>query len=51
LPPFDKALKDDYAIKAENSFGAAEENPKILKCIDSVKTGLFSKKTSKYGMY
>ncbi|MDR3222124.1 MAG: molybdopterin molybdenumtransferase MoeA [Methanobrevibacter sp.] len=49
LPPFDKALKDGYAMKAEDSFGATEENPKILKCVDSVKAGSFSKKTIKNG--
>ncbi|MDR2624674.1 MAG: molybdopterin molybdenumtransferase MoeA [Methanobrevibacter sp.] len=49
LPPFDKALKDGYAIKSEDSFGTAEENPKILKCIDTVEAGSFSKKTVKKG--
>lgn len=39
LPPFDKVLKDGYAIKAENSFGATEESPKKLKNIDSIGAG------------
>ncbi|MDR2545375.1 MAG: molybdopterin molybdenumtransferase MoeA [Methanobrevibacter sp.] len=49
LPIFDRALKDGYAIKSEDSFGANEENPKILNCIDKVEAGSFSKKTIKTG--
>ncbi|MDR1820519.1 MAG: molybdopterin molybdenumtransferase MoeA [Methanobrevibacter sp.] len=49
LPMFDKALKDGYAIKSEDSFEASEENPKILNCVDMVEAGSFSKKTIKTG--
>lgn len=49
LPPFDKVLKDGYAIKAEDSFGASEENPKKLKIIDSIGAGTSSKKTLEKG--
>lgn len=45
LPPFNRSLKDGFALKSEASFGASEENPKILKCIDSVEAGSFSDKT------
>jgi molybdopterin molybdotransferase len=30
-PPFDRAAMDGYAIRGENSFGAAPRNPAILK--------------------
>jgi molybdopterin biosynthesis enzyme len=33
---FDKTTKDGYAIKSEDIFGASEDNPKILKCIEIV---------------
>ena len=29
FPPFNRSLKDGFAIKAEDSFGVNEENPKI----------------------
>jgi molybdopterin molybdotransferase len=49
LPLFDKTTMDGYAIKAEDSFGASEDNPKVLKCIDSIEAGTCSEKTLKNG--
>ena len=49
FPPFDRALKDGFAIKAEDSFGASEENPKSVKIIDSLEAGDYSQKTVELG--
>jgi len=49
LPPFDRSLMDGFAVKAENTFGASDESPKILKCIDSIEAGFFSEKTIENG--
>ncbi|MDR2873631.1 MAG: molybdopterin molybdenumtransferase MoeA [Methanobrevibacter sp.] len=49
LPLFDKAIMDGYAIKAEDSFGASGNKPKVLKCIDSIGAGSNSEKTLKNG--
>ena len=50
FPPFDRALKDGFAIKSEDSFGASEENPKVLKVIDALEAGSYSKKTVENGL-
>ena len=39
FPPFDKALKDGFAILAEDSFGASEESPNTLDVIDFLEAG------------
>lgn len=49
FPPFNRSLKDGFAIKAEDSFGVNEENPKTLKIIDSLEAGSFSEKTIELG--
>lgn len=49
LPPFNRSLKDGFALKSEDSFGANEENPNILKCIDVIEAGSYSNKTIKKG--
>jgi len=49
LPPFDRTIMDGYAIIAEDCFGASEDNPKVLKCIDSIEAGSFSDKILKHG--
>ncbi|MCL2116336.1 MAG: molybdopterin-binding protein [Methanobrevibacter sp.] len=49
LPPFNRSLKDGFALKSVDTFGASEENPNILKCIDSVEAGSFSNKTINKG--
>ena len=49
LPPFNRSLKDGFALHSEDSFGASEENPRILKCIDTIEAGSFSNKTISKG--
>ncbi len=39
VPPFDRAAMDGYAVKAEDTFGADESNPAILKVVGEVETG------------
>ncbi|MBZ9571190.1 molybdopterin molybdenumtransferase MoeA [Methanobrevibacter sp. TMH8] len=49
LPPFNRSLMDGFAVKAEDTFGANDEHPKILKCIDSIEAGSYSEKTIEKG--
>jgi len=49
LPPFNRSLMDGFAVKSEDTFGASDESPKILKCIDSIEAGSFSEKIVKNG--
>lgn len=49
LPPFNRSLMDGFAVKSEDTFGASDESPKILKCIDSIEAGSFSEKTIENG--
>ncbi|MGB9979139.1 gephyrin-like molybdotransferase Glp [Methanobacterium sp.] len=39
LPPFNRVSRDGYAVKAEDTFGTSEDNPVILKLIDSIGAG------------
>ncbi|HMK54824.1 MAG TPA: gephyrin-like molybdotransferase Glp [Methanobacteriaceae archaeon] len=39
LPPFDRVAMDGYAVRAENIFGASEDEPKALEMIDVVRAG------------
>lgn len=49
FPPFNRSLKDGFAIKAEDSYGVNEENPKKLKVIDFLEAGSFTDKTVELG--
>lgn len=49
LPPFDKAMMDGYAVKAEDTFGASEEKPVSLSLIGEIKIGEIPKKEVKKG--
>lgn len=49
FPPFNRALKDGFAIKSEDSYGASEENPKTLKIIDALEAGSYSEKNVELG--
>ena len=49
FPPFHRSLKDGFAIKAEDSYGVNEENPKKLKVIDFLEAGSFTDKTVELG--
>lgn len=39
IPPFDRSTVDGYAVKAEDTFGAEENNPKKLKICGSISVG------------
>ena len=39
VPPFDRATMDGYALRAEDTFGADEDNPVRLKVIGKVEAG------------
>jgi len=39
IPPFDRAAMDGYAVRAEDTFGASENNPIELKVIGESKIG------------
>ncbi|WP_406532925.1 gephyrin-like molybdotransferase Glp [Methanobrevibacter sp.] len=39
FPPFDKALKDGFAVLSSDSFGASEESPNTLEVIDFLEAG------------
>lgn len=43
-PPFDRAAMDGYAVKAEDTFQASEDNPVELKVIDRISAGSASNK-------
>ena len=48
-PPFDRSPLDGYALRAEDTIGASKENPVILKVIDEVFAGSYSKKILQKG--
>ncbi len=39
LPPFDRASMDGYAVRAQDTFGASEDNPIILNLIEKIRAG------------
>ena len=39
LPPFNRVSMDGYAVKAENTFGASEDDPAVLKLLETVRAG------------
>ena len=49
FPPFDRALKDGFAVLAEDSFGASEESPNTLDVIDFLEAGSVSDKKVEKG--
>jgi len=49
LPPFNRVSRDGYAVKAEDTFGASEDNPVILKLVETVKAGEAAKKKVEKG--
>ena len=44
FPPFNKALKDGFAILSSDSFGASEESPNTLEVIDFLEAGATTEK-------
>lgn len=49
LPPFDRASKDGYAVLAADTFGASEENPKVLNLLEVIEAGHKPQKKIKPG--
>ncbi|WP_296806616.1 gephyrin-like molybdotransferase Glp [uncultured Methanobrevibacter sp.] len=49
FPPFDKALKDGFAILSEDSYGASEESPNTLDVIDFLEAGSITDKKVEKG--
>ena len=49
FPPFDKALKDGFAILSEDSYGANEESPNTLEIIDFLEAGSITDKKVEKG--
>ncbi|HML05187.1 MAG TPA: gephyrin-like molybdotransferase Glp [Methanobacterium sp.] len=43
LPPFNRVSRDGFAVKAEDTFGASEDNPVVLKILETVKAGEVAK--------
>ncbi len=39
VPPFDRAAMDGYAVRAEDTFGASRDDPRVLRSIAKVFTG------------
>ncbi|MBM3776627.1 MAG: molybdenum cofactor biosynthesis protein [Acidimicrobiia bacterium] len=39
VPPFSRAAMDGYAVRAEDTAGAARDRPVLLACVDQVFTG------------
>ncbi|WP_423793298.1 molybdopterin biosynthesis protein [Methanocaldococcus indicus] len=39
IPPFDRAVMDGYAVRAEDTYEADEDNPITLKVVDCIKAG------------
>ena len=44
VPPLDNSAMDGYAVRSEDTRGASEQTPKILKVIDTVMAGAISGK-------
>lgn len=49
FPPFDKALKDGFAVSAKDTFGACDENPNTLEVIDFLEAGATTDKVAGNG--
>ena len=45
VPPFDRAAMDGYAVRAEDTFGAGRQDPRVLRAIEKVYTGQVPTKT------
>src|SRR5688500_1561532 len=39
VPPFDRAVMDGFAVRAEDTSAAAPQTPRTLRCIDTIYTG------------
>jgi molybdopterin molybdotransferase len=50
LPPFNRVSRDGYAVKAEDIFGASEDDPVILKLVETLRAGESTKKIVENGI-
>ncbi len=39
VPPFNRAAMDGYAVVAADTFGANRQDPRVLRCVETVHTG------------
>src|SRR5262245_16537286 len=39
VPPFARAAMDGYAVRAEDTFGASGQDPRVLRCVEQLFTG------------
>src|SRR5919106_5562385 len=39
VPPFNRAAMDGYAVRAQDTAGAAKDNPRVLKRVETLYTG------------
>jgi molybdopterin molybdotransferase len=39
VPPFSRAAMDGYAVRAEDTFGSSQHEPRTLRCVERVFTG------------
>lgn len=39
IPPFDRAAMDGYAVRAEDTYGASEFNPRALRLVGTLRAG------------
>lgn len=39
VPPFDRAAMDGYAVRAEDTYGASEFNPRVLRLVGVLRAG------------
>ena len=44
IPPLDNAAMDGYAVRSNDTIGASENSPKVLRVIDTVSAGSISQK-------
>jgi molybdopterin molybdotransferase len=49
VPPFNRAAMDGFAVIADDTLHASQENPIILKCIETVHTGSVPTKSVGHG--
>ena len=49
VPPFDRAAMDGYAVIAEDTFGASQLEPHVLRCVEKVLTGQVPSRSIKHG--
>jgi molybdopterin molybdotransferase len=44
LPPFNRASRDGYAVKVQDTFAATDENPVILDLLETIEAGMVPQK-------